>query len=318
MATKTTAVKLEGREISLSNLEKVLYPKVGFTKGEVIDYYVRMAGVILPHLKGRAVTLKRYPNGVEGMFFYEKRCPAHRPEWVKTARLWSKHNDDYLEYCTIGEAAGLAWTANLAAIELHVLLSKMPKPEVPTAMAFDFDPGPPAGRLEAVKVLLMVKEVLDHLGLESFPKTSGGKGMHLYVPLNGAVTFEETKGFAKELAEGLERGHPELVTSNMLKAKREGRVFMDWSQNDAHKTTVCVYSLRARERPTVSAPVTWEEIAKAVKKGDGEMLSFEARGMLKRVERVGDLFAPVLTVKQKLGGKVSKGGGKREVRGKSK
>ncbi|MGN6368093.1 MAG: non-homologous end-joining DNA ligase [Phycisphaerae bacterium] len=308
MAAKTMQVMVDEHELSLSNVEKVLYPKTGFTKGAVIDYYVRMAGVILPHLKGRPLTLKRYPNGVEGMFFYEKRCPAHKPEWVKTAKLWSKHNEDYLEYCTIDEAAGLAWTANLASIELHVLLSKMPKPLVPTAMAFDFDPGPPAGRLEAVKVLLMVKDVLDHLGLESFPKTSGGKGMHLYVPLNTVVTFEETKAFAKELAEGLERAHPELVTSNMLKAKRGGKVFMDWSQNDSHKTTVCVYSLRARERPTVSTPVTWEEIAKAVKKKDEGMLVFEAGEVLKRVEKFGDLFEGVLKVKQKLGGKAVKGG----------
>ena len=211
-----------------------------------------MAGVILPHLKGRPLTLKRYPNGVEGMFFYEKRCPSHKPEWVKTAKLWSKHNDDYLDYCTIDEAAGLAWTANLASIELHVLLSKMPKPEVPTAMAFDFDPGPPAGRLEAVKVLLMVKEVLDHLGLEAFPKTSGGKGMHLYVPLNTAVTFEETKAFAKELAEGLERGHPELVTSNMLKAKRRGGRCLWIGRRMIRIRQRCVCIRSGAEQPTVS------------------------------------------------------------------
>jgi bifunctional non-homologous end joining protein LigD len=314
MSKTTTNVTLDDHELSLSNLDKVLYPATGFTKGEVIDYYVRMAETILPHLRGRPLTLKRYPNGVDSMFFYEKRCPAHKPDWIKTAKLWSKHNDDYLDYCTIDQPAGLAWTANLAAIELHVLLSKMPKPEQPTAMAFDFDPGPPAGRLEAVQVLLMVKELLDSLGLESFPKTSGGKGMHLYVPLNTPVNFDDTKKFAHELAEGIERIHPDLVTSNMLKSKRGGRVFMDWSQNDSHKTTVCAYSLRAREHPTVSAPVTWEEIQKAVKKKDPELLVFEAGDMLKRIEKHGDLFAPVLTMKQKLGRRTSAKGAKPPAR----
>src|SRR5579884_2253980 len=200
-----SVVEIQGKRLKLSNLEKVLYPAVGFTKGQVIDYFVRISPVLLPHLKGRPLTLKRYPNGVDGMFFYEKRCPVHKPAWVKTAKLWSKHNNATLEYCTIDEPASLVWVANLASLELHVLLSRMPKPDRPTAVAFDFDPGPPAGQLEAMRVLLMVKDVMDHLGLESFPKTSGGKGMHLYVPLNTSVTFDGTKSFAKELAEGLER-----------------------------------------------------------------------------------------------------------------
>jgi bifunctional non-homologous end joining protein LigD len=300
MSAKTTTLKVGKREVPLTNLDKVLYPETGFTKGQVIDYYVRIADAILPHLKGRPITLKRYPNGVAAPFFYEKRCPAHKPDWVKTAHLWSKHNDDYLDYCTIDEAASLAWTANLASIELHCLLSRMPHPERPTAVAFDFDPGPPAGRLEAVQALWMVRDLLERLGLEGYPKTSGGKGMHLYVPLNTPVTFDQTKTFAKTFAELLEREHPDFITSNMLKSQRNGRVFMDWSQNDNHKTTVCVYSLRAREHPSASTPVTWAEIEKAVKKKNPDLLVFEAPDVLKRIEKHGDLFAKVLTQKQKL------------------
>jgi bifunctional non-homologous end joining protein LigD len=303
MASSTKEiVKIGKHELSVSNLGKVLYPETGFTKGEVMDYYVRMADVILPHLKGRPLTLKRYPNGVDSMFFYEKRCPSHRPEWIKTVKVWSEGNQEDMFYCTMDGPAALAWVANLASIELHVLLSRSPKVDVPNFVAFDFDPGPPAGVLEACEVLLMVRDVMEGLGLECFPKTSGGKGMHLYVPVNTPTTFEKTKHFAHELAKLLEREHPDRVTSNILKAKRKGKVFMDWSQNDSHKTTVCVYSMRARNHPTVSTPVKWEEIDKAVKKKDAGVLVFEAGDVLKRVEKLGDLFAPVLKLKQKLPG----------------
>jgi bifunctional non-homologous end joining protein LigD len=302
MAATKEVVKIGKHELSVSNLDKVLYPETGFTKGEVMDYYVRMADVILPHLKGRPLTLKRYPNGVDSMFFYEKRCPSHKPEWIKTVKVWSEGNQEDMFYCTMDGPAALAWVANLASIELHVLLSRSPKVGVPNFVAFDFDPGPPAGVLEACEVLLMVRDVMEGLGLECFPKTSGGKGMHLYVPLNTKTDFDKTKHFAHELAKLLEREHPDLVTSNILKAKRKGKVFMDWSQNDDHKTTVCVYSMRARNRPTVSTPVKWEEINKAVKKKDPEVLVFEAGEVLKRVEKLGDLFAPVLKLKQKLPG----------------
>jgi bifunctional non-homologous end joining protein LigD len=295
-----TTLRLGKREVPISNPDKVLYPATGFTKGQVIDYYVRVAETILPHLKGRPVTLKRYPNGVDQKFFYEKRCPVHKPEWVDTVSIFSETNDAEIHFCTLGEPAALAWTANLASIELHCLLSKAPKLETPTAVAFDFDPGPPAGRLEATRALLLVRGMLDDLGLESYPKTSGGKGMHLYVPLNTPATFDKTKAFAHAFAQLLEREHPELITSNMLKKERTGKVFMDWSQNDTHKTTVCVYSLRAREHPTVSTPVRWEEIEKAVKKKNPELLTFEAPALLKRLDKLGDLFAPVLTQKQKL------------------
>jgi bifunctional non-homologous end joining protein LigD len=299
-ASSGSLVKVGKREIGLSNLQKVLYPATGFTKGQVIDYYVRIAPTILPHLKGRPITLKRYPNGVDQKFFYEKRCPSHKPDWIKTQNVKSEQDKEDINYCTLEEPAGLAWIGNLASIELHCLLSKAPKLDQPTAVAFDFDPGPPAGRLEAVRVLLMVRGVMDHLGLESYPKTSGGKGMHLYVPLNTPVTFDQTKNFARTLAQLLEREHSDLVTSNMLKSKREGKIFMDWSQNDSHKTTVCVYSLRARERPTVSTPVSWNELEKASKKKDPALLEFLAQDVIKRLDKVGDLFAPVLKKKQKL------------------
>jgi len=302
MASVKEVLKIGRVELAVSNLGKVLYPEVRFTKGEVVDYYVKMAPVILPHLKGRPLTLKRYPNGVDSMFFYEKRCPSHKPDWIKTVKVWSEGNNEDMFYCTMDGAAALAWVANLASLELHVLMSKAPRVDVPTAVVFDFDPGAPAGVLEACQVLLMVKGVMEGLGLECFAKTSGGKGMHLYVPLNTPTTFEKTKTFAHELAKLLEREHPEMVTSNILKSKRGGKVFMDWSQNDSHKTTVCAYSLRARARPTVSTPVTWGEIEKAVKKGDAELLVFEAGEVLKRVEKAGDLFLPVVKMKQKLPG----------------
>ena len=300
-ATRET-VEIDHHELSISNLDKVLYPESGFTKGQVLDYYVRVAPVILPHLKGRPLTLKRYPNGVDSMFFYEKRCPTHKPDWIKTVRVHSTKSGDIF-FCTIDGPAALAWVANLASIELHVLLSRDPNVDRPTAVAFDFDPGPPAGILEACRALLMVKKVLDHLGLESFPKTSGGKGIHLYVPLNTpGMTFDHTKEFAHNLAMLLEREHPEQITSNPLKVKRTGKVFMDWSQNDFHKTTVCAYSLRARSQPTVSTPVTWAEIDKAVKKKKPEVLHFESEDVMKRIDAHGDLFAPVLKLKQKLKG----------------
>ncbi|HVS71221.1 MAG TPA: non-homologous end-joining DNA ligase [Phycisphaerae bacterium] len=297
-----TTVKIGRRELQLSNLDKVLYPEAGFTKGQVIDYYARIARTIVPHLKDRPVTLKRYPSGVDGPFFFEKRCPVHKPDWLHTAEIWSKGNDEYLTFCTLDEPAAVVWVANLAALELHTLLAKASAPETPTFVAFDFDPGPPAGRLEAAKVLLTVRDALDHLGLEAFPKTSGGKGVHMYVPLNTKVTYDQTKNFAESFARVLEKKNPELVTANMLKSKREGRVFMDWSQNDVHKTTVCAYSLRARSQPTVSTPITWAELEKAVKKKDPESINFTAPEVLKRVERLGDLFAPVLKMKQKLPG----------------
>jgi bifunctional non-homologous end joining protein LigD len=292
-------VKIGSRVLKVTNLDKVLYP-TGFTKGQVIDYYVQIAPVLLPHLKGHPLTLKRYPNGVDKMFFYEKRCPAHKPEWVKTAAIWSGTNEENIDYCTATDAASLAWMANLASLELHAMLARGDKPDRPTAMVLDFDPGPPAGMLDCVNAALKMHEVLEHLGLQVFPKTSGGKGIHLWVPLNTPITFDQTKQFAHGIALLMERQHAKEITANMSKAVRKGKVFIDWSQNDSHKTTAAVYSLRAREEPTVSTPVTWEELKAAAKKKDASKLAFRTDDVLKRVKKLGDLFEGVLKVKQKL------------------
>ena len=295
-----STVKIGNRELRFTNLDKVLYPATGFTKGQVIDYYQKIAPVLLPHLKGHPITLKRYPNGVDQPFFYEKRCPSHRPDWIKTASIWSGTNNENIDFCVASDGATLGWLANLASLEIHPLLARADKPDRPTAMVFDFDPGPPAGILDCVAAAMKMRELLEHLGLQSFPKTSGGKGIHLWVPLNTAVTFAQTKQFAHGVALLLERQNPTEITSNMSKAARGGKVFIDWSQNDSHKTTAVVYSLRARETPTVSTPVTWEEMKVAAKKKDAASLTFDPPKVLSRVKKMGDLFVPVLKLKQKL------------------
>ena len=301
MSTRTTSsLKVAGKTLEVSNLQKVLYPAVGFTKGQVIDYYIRIAPVLLPHLKDRPLTMKRYPNGVNAPFFYEKRCPSHRPAWVRTAHIWSEGNNDYLDYCLANDLPTLVWAANLADLELHTSLSKGRSKERPTAMVFDLDPGPPATIVECATVAFWLKEILDAFNLKVFAKTSGSKGLQLYVPLNTPVTYDETKPFAQALAQRLEREHPREVVSKMQKSLRGGKVFIDWSQNDSHKTTVCVYSLRAKERPTVSTPVSWEELEAARKKKKPDVLVFDSEAVIKRVEKLGDLFAPLLTLKQKL------------------
>jgi len=292
--------EIDGQSLRLTNLDKVLYPKSGFTKGDAIDYYVAIAPTLLPHLQGRPLTLKRYPNGVDKPFFYEKRCPAHKPDWVKTASVWSDTNDANIDYCVAYDAATLAWIANLASLEIHPLLAKAAQPDRPMAMVFDFDPGPPAGLLDCVRIALKMHDLLDHFGLQSFPKTSGGKGIHLWVPLNSAVTFEQTKQFSHAIALLMERQNQAEVTSNMRKDLRKGKIFIDWSQNDQHKTTACAYSLRAREEPTVSTPVSWAEMKSAEKKQDATRLIFTADKVLARVKRNGDLFEPVLKLKQRL------------------
>jgi len=296
MSTGAT-LEVEGRDLSVSNLDKVYYPKTGFTKGELIDYYVKISPVLLPHLKNRPLSLKRYPEGVEGFFFYEKRCPAHKPKWMKTLRV-AKKDGGHINYCATNDLPSLVWLANLANLEFHTFLHKAPALMRPTALAFDLDPGAPADILQCCQVGLWVKEIFDGLGLESFPKTSGSKGLQVYVPLNTPVTYERTKAFARRLAELLEEKHPDLVLSKMERKLRKGKVFVDWSQNDDKKTTVTVYSLRAKERPTASTPLTWAEVKKAVKAK--KKLSFEAGEVLKRVAKLGDLFEPVLTLKQKL------------------
>src|ERR1700726_560840 len=295
-----STVEIQGRHLKLSNLEKVLYPATGFSKQQVIDYYARIAPAILPHLVGRALTRKRYPDGVDGEPFYEKNAPKYRPEWVKTAPIWSEGNRRTVDYVLANDLATLVWLANLAALELHPSLALAKDITCPTEMVFDLDPGPPANIVQCCQVGLWLREIFEHFGLKSFPKTSGSKGLQLYVPLNTPTTYDATKTFAHALAQLLEHEHPEMVVSDMKKTLRAGKVFVDWSQNDEHKTTVAVYSLRAREHPTVSTPVTWEDVERAFRKKDASRLVFEAPQVISRVEKIGDLFAPVITLKQRL------------------
>jgi bifunctional non-homologous end joining protein LigD len=295
-----TIVDVQGRKLSLTNLDKVLYPATGFTKGQVVDYYVRVAPYLVPHLAGRPLTMKRYPGGVDQEYFFEKNAPLHRPDWVKTAPVWSESNKRTINYLLANDLPTLVWIANLASIELHPSLSLSTDIATPTMIVFDLDPGPPANIIQCAQVGLWVREVFDHFGLQTFPKTSGSKGLQIYVPLNTKTTYGQTKSFAHALARLLEHEHSELVVSDMKKAVRSNKVFVDWSQNDQHKTTISVYSLRAREHPTVSTPVTWEEVEQALKKKDAMRLVFEAKDVLARVEKMGDLFEPVQKLKQKL------------------
>ena len=293
-------VEIGGRQLKLTNLEKVFYPATGFTKGQVIDYYARIAPVLVPHLAGKPLTLKRYPNGVNQPPFFEKNATKHRPDWVKTAPIWSEGNQRDVNYILANDLATLVWVANLASIELHPSLSLATDIECPRSLVFDLDPGPPANIVQCCQVAVWLRAIFDHFKLQSFPKTSGSKGMQIYVPLNTKTSYDETKPFAHALARLLEDQHRELIVSDMKKAIRTNKIFVDWSQNDEHKTTVSVYSLRARERPTVSTPITWEEVERTLKKKNAGLLVFESHQTLDRVEKMGDLFAPLLTLKQKL------------------
>jgi bifunctional non-homologous end joining protein LigD len=300
VAKQQSVIEVEGRQIKLSSLDKVLYPKAGFTKGQVMDYYVKIAPVLLPHLADRPLTLKRYPEGVEGMFFYEKNCPKYRPDWIKTAKVWSEGNKRHMFYCVVDQVATLVWLANLADLELHTSLSRAPEMPRPTVIAFDLDPGAPANIVQCCQVGLWVREIFSQFGLQSFAKTSGSKGLQIYVPLNTAVTYGQTKPFAKAIAQLLEDRHPDKVVSDMKKSLRSGKVLVDWSQNDVHKTTINVYSLRAREHPTVSTPVSWQEVEQCLRENNPELLVFTSDQVLQRVKKLGDLFDPVLKLKQKL------------------
>jgi bifunctional non-homologous end joining protein LigD len=295
-----SAVEIQGRHLKLSNLQKVMYPATGFTKQQVIDYYARIAPAILPHLKGRALTRKRYPDGVDGEPFFEKNAPQYRPEWIKTAPIWSEGNRRTVHYVLANDLPTLIWLANLAALELHPSLALAEDIKCPTEMVFDLDPGPPANMVQCCQVGLWLRDIFEHFGLQSFPKTSGSKGLQLYIPLNTPTTFDRTKMFSHALAQLLEHEHPDMVVSDMKKKLRTGKVLVDWSQNDEHKTTVSVYSLRAREHPTVSTPVTWEEVEKTLKKKDAGLLVFEAPQVVTRFEKMGDLFEPMNELKQRL------------------
>src|SRR5712692_7920893 len=295
-----STIEVQGKQLKLSNLEKVLYPATGFTKQQIIDYYVRIAPAMIPHLAGRALTRKRYPNGVDSEFFYEKNAPQHRPDWVKTAPIWSEGNRRTVHYILANDLATLVWLANLAAIELHPSLALAKDITCPTMMVFDLDPGPPANIVQCCQVGMWLREIFEHFRLESFSKTSGSKGLQIYVPLKTPTDYNATKTFAHALAQLLEHEHRDHVVSDMKKSIRTGKVFVDWSQNDEHKTTVAVYSLRAREHPTVSTPVSWDEVERALKKKDAALLVFEASQVVARFEKLGDLFEPVLELKQRL------------------
>jgi bifunctional non-homologous end joining protein LigD len=298
--SKPEVVEIEGKHLSLTNLNKVLYPAAGFTKGQVIDYYARIAPVLLPHLKDHPLTLKRYPEGVDKEYFFEKNATKHRPDWVKTAPIWSEGNQRNVNYILADDLPTLVWIANLASIELHPSLSLAKDILCPRSMVFDLDPGAPANIVQCCQVGIWLRDIFAHFGLQSFPKTSGSKGLQVYVPLNSPTSYDATKPFAHALARLLENEHRDLVVSDMKKELRVGKVFVDWSQNDEHKTTVSVYSLRAREHPTVSTPVKWEEVDQAFQKKDADLLVFDAGQVLDRVQRMGDLFEPVRTLKQKL------------------
>lgn len=309
MSTKKTILKVGSREVAVSNLDKVFYPATGFTKGDVIHYYAQIAPVLLPHLKGRPVSLKRYPDGVEGEFFYEKQCPSHAPDWIKTAKV-KKSDGGVIDYCLLNDLPSLVWAANIANLELHTFQHRAPALQRPTCLVFDLDPGPPADIRTCCEVACRIKSMFDALGLESFPKTSGSKGMQLLVPLNTAVTYDRTKAFARAVADALAGQFPDLVVADMKRSLRPGKVFIDWSQNDDKKTTASVYSLRAKEKPNVSTPLKWSEVKAALRSSSGSaksrskskkaILVFDTEDVLKRVKKWGDLFAPVLTMKQKL------------------
>ncbi|WP_038167609.1 non-homologous end-joining DNA ligase [Verrucomicrobium sp. BvORR106] len=298
-ASRRTPTKVRGKEVSLSNLDKVFYPATGFTKGDVIDFYREIAPVLLPHLKDRPITLKRYPDGVEGSFFYEKQCPSHAPEWIKTTPV-EKGSGEVIHYCLIQDEPSLVWAANMANLELHPFQHRARALTRPTALVFDLDPGPPADVLDCARVAVRIRDLFLGLKLQTFVKTSGSKGLQLVLPLNTSVTYERTKEWALAVAELLASKFPNEVISKMTRALRKGKVFIDWSQNDDTKTTVAVYSLRAKERPTVSTPLEWEELENALRKKKASALVFDTKAVLKRVKAKGDFFAEVLTLKQKL------------------
>jgi bifunctional non-homologous end joining protein LigD len=292
--------KAAERPVTFSNPDKVYFPS-GFTKGEMIRYYLEVAPYILPHLEDRPVTLIRFPEGVKGESFYEKNAPRHAPEWITTYEVPRRHHEGHINYILINNAETLAWCANLGAIELHPFLHRVPKIDTPTHVAFDLDPGEGSDILTCIEVALLLKDVFDGLGLESFPKVSGSKGIQIYVPLNSGATYDVTQPFAKSVAALLEKQHPKLIVSAMSKALRKKKVMIDWSQNSQSKTTVCVYAMRAkRDEPFISMPLTWREISRARTGKDRDALYFMPAEAVRRLKKVGDLFAPVLRVQQRL------------------
>jgi bifunctional non-homologous end joining protein LigD len=289
-----------GRRLSIRHLDRVLFPRTGTTKSEVLSYYVAVSKHMLPHLRERLLHMHRYPEGVEGPRFWQKGCPGHRPDWMPTAPVWSRDKGQNIDYCVVNELAALLWAVNLGSIELHTSLHLRSDLHRPTVIAFDLDPGDGAGLMECCQVALRLRELLDQLGLKALVKTSGSKGLQIYVPLNADVSYEVTKPLARRIAEALAQETPELVVSQMARSARADKVLIDWSQNTEHKSMVCVYSVRAKQRPTVSTPVRWSEVEAALDAGDPQALSFEMGAVLERVAGLGDLFAPILSERQDL------------------
>jgi bifunctional non-homologous end joining protein LigD len=293
-------VEISERRLSLSNLEKDLYPSYGFTKAHILEYYRGIAPFILPHLRDRALTLKRYPEGVEKNFFFEKRCPGHRPAWVKTAEI-PQDDGEQMTVCLVNDLETLLWAENLASLELHVPLARAGSPQTPDSLVFDLDPGDPANVLDCARVALILRDLLSGMGLATYVKTSGQKGLHVFIPLNRKeTTFEDTRTFSKAVAEIMQKHYPDLVTAKMAKQERRGKVFINWSQNDSSKTMICVYSLRAREKPFVSFPLAWRELENLVGLGDPERFQVSHSEAVRRAEEKGDLFREVLVKEQKL------------------
>jgi len=293
-------VEMDGRTVRLTSLGKLIYPQAGYTKAAVLSYYARIGPTLLPHLRGRAMTLKRYPEGVEGPHFYDKHC-AGRPDWLPTAPMWSDRKGEEIHFCRIEDTAALMWSVNRGNLEMHPLLSVAPDFDTPTTLAFDLDPGEPAGLLDAAEIALLLRDMLAGVGLRSWPKSSGSRGVQVYAPLNSPASFEAAKGFARSVAEVMASRMADRVVAKMDKRLRSGKVLVDWSQNDRHKSTVAAYSLRAKlHRPTVSIPVTWQELEQAVDRGDETELLVSPELALERVREHGDLFAPVLACVQQL------------------
>ena len=295
-APESIRAEIAGRALKVTNLTKVLYPLIGFTKAQVIEYYVKVAPAMLPHIADRGVTFKRWPDGVTAEPFFNKRAPEHRPDWVGTC-IGPGDKGQGIDYPVLAETAALAWSANLAALEIHAPMARCADIDTPSTLVFDLDPGAPATVIECCQVALSIRSVLDTVGLESFAKTSGSKGLQMYVPLNTPHTHRHAADFALAVAQLLEKQQPGAVTATMAKKERTNKIFIDWSQNSRHKTTIAPYSLRGKDRPTVSTPLSWDEVGDGA---DGEWLSFEAKDVLERIDAVGDLFAEVVTLEQAL------------------
>jgi bifunctional non-homologous end joining protein LigD len=289
-----------GRRLSIRNLDRVVFPRAGTTKAQLLDYYVRIADTMLPHLRERLLHMHRYPEGVEGPRFWQKGCPEHRPPWLSTTPVYSRDKGANIDFCVVEDLAGLLWAVNIGSIELHTSLHTREDLHRPTVLAFDLDPGEGVDVVGCAEVALWLRELLAGIGLRGLAKTSGSKGLQVYVALNGDATYAHTKPLARTIAETLEAAHPERVVSRMAKALRAGKVLVDWGQNTEHKSMVCAYSVRAKARPTVSTPVAWDEVEAAVAARDPGLLVFETEAVLRRVDERGDLFAPVLTMRQRL------------------